>query len=123
MNIRAIAFSVIAVAGTAGLLTSGLLRTGQDGDGSGYGDRDEESYEVREHAAVRGMEDPDAILPVERLLQIARQQHAGRVLEIELEELERGLFYEVEILDDSGRVWEMHFDARSGELLEEEWED
>ena len=45
------------------------------------------------------------------------------MLEVELEERHGGVYYEVEILDANGEVWEMYFDARSGELLGEEQED
>jgi len=118
MDIKVIAFSVIALAGVAGLLAFGL-----GGEGIERSDHDEEQYEFSEGAAVRSLGGPDDILSVEQILHYARQQHAGRVLEIELEEQRSGLAYEVEILGDSGEVWEMNFDARTGELLEEEKED
>ncbi len=120
MNIRIIVFSVIALAGTSVLLVTGL-----GGSGSEYSDHDEEQdeHEVREHAAVRSLAGPDDILPLEQILHYARQQHAGRALETELEEGRDGMVYEVEILDANGEVWEMKFDARSGELLGEEQED
>jgi uncharacterized membrane protein YkoI len=118
MNVKVVAFSLIALAGTVVLLASGLGGAGKEHD-----DDDEEEYEIHEHAAVRSMAGSGDILSLEEVLQHARQLHAGRVLEIELEEKRSGPVYEVEILDDGGVVWEMNFDARSGELLEEEQED
>ena len=118
MNIKVIVFSVIALAGVAGLLAIGLGGAGNTGS-----DHEEEEHEYNERAAVRSLVGPGDILSLEQILQNARQQHAGRVLEIELEEQRGGLVYEVEILGDSGEVWEMNFDARSGELLEEELEE
>jgi uncharacterized membrane protein YkoI len=118
MNVKVVAFSLIALAGTVVLLASGLGGAGKEHD-----DHDEEEYEIHEHAAVRSMAGSGDILSLEEVLQHARQLHAGRVLEIELEEKRSGPVYEVEILDDGGVVWEMNFDARSGELLEEEQED
>jgi len=119
MDIKVIAFSVIALAGVAGLLALGL-----GGESYEHSDHDEEQYELSERAAVRSLGGPDDILSVEQILHYARQQHVGRVLEIELEEQRGGrLAYEVEILGDSGEVWEMNFDARTGELLEEEKEE
>jgi len=118
MDIKVIAFSVIALAGVAGLLAIGLGGAGRERSG-----HDEEQYEFSERAAVRSLSGPGDILPVEQILHYARQQHVGRVLEIELEEQHGGLTYEVEILGDSGEVWEMNFDARSGELLDEELEE
>jgi uncharacterized membrane protein YkoI len=120
MNIRIFVFSVIALAGTAVLLVTGL-----SGSGSGHGEHDEEQeeHEARELAVVRSLAGQGDILSLEQILQNARQLHAGRVLETELEEGGDGMVYEVEILDANGEVWEMKFDARSGELLGEEQED
>ena len=118
MNIRVIVFSAIALVGTAGLLVTGL-----SGAGNERGGHDEGNDEVHEHEVVRGMAEQGDILSLEQILQNARQHHAGRVLETELEEKGGELVYEVEILDDNGEVWEMKLDARSGELLEEEQED
>jgi len=118
MDIKVIVFSAIALAGTAGLLLTGL-----GGSGSEHREDDAEGHEEREHAAVRSIGQAGDILSLEQILQTARQQHAGRVLETELEEGRGGMVYEVEILDANGEVWEMKFDARSGELLGEEQED
>ena len=118
MNIRIFVFSAAALAGTAVLLGSG-----PSGAGSGRDDRDEEAHEVHEHDAARGMAEQGDILPLERILQAALQQHAGRILEAELEESHGSLVYEVEILDDNGEVFEMNFDARTGALLGEDQED
>jgi uncharacterized membrane protein YkoI len=118
MDIKVIVFSVIALAGTAGLLVTGL-----GGGGSEHREHEADEHEEREHAAVRSTGEAGAILSLEQILQTARQQHAGRVLETELEESRGGMVYEVEILDANGEVWEMKFDARSGELLGEEQED
>jgi uncharacterized membrane protein YkoI len=120
MNIRIIVFSVIALAGTAGLLVTGLSGTGS---GQREHDAEQDEHEVREHATVRSLAEPGDILSLEQILQNARQQHAGRALETELEEGRDGMVYEVEILDANGEVWEMKFDARTGELLEEEQEE
>ncbi len=116
MNIRVIVFSAIALAGTTGLLVTGL-----SGAGNERGGHDEGDDEV--HEVVRGMAEQGDILSLEQILQNARQHRAGRILETELEEKRGELVYEVEILDDNGEVWEMKFDARSGALLEEEQED
>jgi uncharacterized membrane protein YkoI len=118
MNIRVMVFSAIALAGTASLLVTGL--SGAENERGGLNEGDDE---VHEHEAVRGMVGQGDILPLEQILQNARQHRAGRVLEIELEDKSGELVYEVEILDDNGEVWEMKFDARSGALLEEEQED
>jgi uncharacterized membrane protein YkoI len=58
------------------------------------------------------------LVPLETLLADARKRHPGRVLEVELDDGE----YEIEILADDGRVVELTYDARSGRLLESEFE-
>ena len=59
------------------------------------------------------------LVPLESLLELARRDHPGEVLEVELDDGE----YEIEILRDDGRVVELTFDARSGRLLESEFDD
>lgn len=114
MDIKAIIFSAIALAGTTGLLWTGL--TTADAGRQGH-DSDHEQEEVR------SLTQQGDILPLEQVLQAARQQHAGRILETELERDDGRYIYEVELLDDSGEVWEMEFDAATGELLKKERED
>ena len=63
------------------------------------------------------------ILPLEQILQTAREHHTGRVLETELEREGDRYVYEIELLDESGQVWELEFDAATGELLKREQED
>ena len=59
------------------------------------------------------------LVKLETLLADAEQRHPGEVLEVELDDGE----YEIEILLADGRVVELTYDARSGELLETEIED
>jgi uncharacterized membrane protein YkoI len=62
------------------------------------------------------------IVPLEDIITEARRQRPGRVLEAELEDEQGTLAYEVKILDEEGRLWELEFDAANGKLLEEERE-
>tara|TARA_R110002073_G_scaffold317373_2_gene490758 strand:- start:376 stop:675 length:300 start_codon:yes stop_codon:yes gene_type:complete len=55
-------------------------------------------------------------VPLETLIKHARSRHPGRVVEVELEDDE----YEIEILRGDGTKVELEYDARTGELLEEE---
>lgn len=59
------------------------------------------------------------LVPLEPLLAQARRLHPGDVIDVELDDDE----YEIEILRDDGRVVELTFDARSGRLLESEFDD
>ncbi len=76
-----------------------------------------------DHDAIRALVADGRILPLERILERAQARRPGRVLESELEHERGRLVYEIEILDDHGQVWELYFDAASGEFLEEERED
>lgn len=85
--------------------------------GSVHGD---ESYlEARRLAAEGKIQSLDAILEgIQRKLR-------GSILEVELEheDGDDGMVYEIEMLDTQGRVWELKVDAASGEILEKELED
>jgi len=62
------------------------------------------------------------ILPLEQILEISRKQIDGRVLEVELEQKHGTLLYELEILDDNGRVWELEVDATDGTIIKQKRE-
>ena len=74
-----------------------------------------------------GVFDPDVIqdlrtngdiVPLVELLQ--REELAGaRILEAELEREHGRLVYELELLDDSGRLYERYYDAISGQAVPE----
>lgn len=74
-------------------------------------------------ATVRRLRESGEILPLEKILERARKERPGEVLETELERKGGRPVYEVEILDAQGRVWELKFDARSGELLRQKQDD
>lgn len=58
-------------------------------------------------------------LPLESILADARERFPGRLLEVELDDDE----YEVEILMPDGTKVELEYDARTGRLLEVEYDD
>jgi uncharacterized membrane protein YkoI len=122
MNIKAAIFSAIAVLGTVCLLWIGYQ--GMDGQQQGHEEDDEadqvgERPGMREQDAVRAIKQRGDILSLDRILQDVRGQHPGRVLESELEQKDGRYVYEVELVDDQGRVREIKFDASTGELLKE----
>ena len=57
------------------------------------------------------------ILPLEQILEKAKQKQPGRVVETELEKNSGRHVYEVKIVDEKGVVHELKYDAKSGELL------
>lgn len=72
--------------------------------------------------AARGLREAGEIVPLETILEKARGVRPGSILEVELEAERDRRIYEIEILDQRGIVWEMKFDAATGELLETEKE-
>jgi uncharacterized membrane protein YkoI len=122
MNSRSATFIAIAILGIPWRLWAGEQRLSTEQREHGEADATEQVGEqpaLREHDAVRAITQRGDILSLERILQEARVQHAGRVLESELEQQDGRYVYEVELVDDEGRVWEMKFDARTGEVLRE----
>jgi len=69
------------------------------------------------HHRAKRLKDAGDILPLEKIIERAREKYTGTVLETELEEKKGRLIYEIELLDKNGVVREMKFDARTGELL------
>ena len=75
-----------------------------------------------DHDRVRELRQGGDIVPLAELL--ARAELNGlRVLEAELEDEDGRLVYELQLLDEAGRVHERYFDAASGHPLEERAED
>ena len=64
-----------------------------------------------------------AIMPLETILNKAKILHDGKILEAELKRKTDFYIYEIEIIDASGQVWEMKFDAQTAKLLTHEQED
>ena len=63
------------------------------------------------------------ILPLETILQKLHTRHPGKVLEVELENEHGQVIYEIEILDDKGKVREIKVNAKTGEQLQQEKDD
>jgi uncharacterized membrane protein YkoI len=73
---------------------------------------------------VRALTEQGRILPLEQLIAEARKRKQGTLIEAELDwEPEPGIaIYELLMLGADGELWELEFDARTGELLELELE-
>ncbi len=63
------------------------------------------------------------ILSLEIILEKAKSIKPGRIIETDLDEDDGQYIYEIELLDEQGRIWELELDAKTGELLELENED
>lgn len=57
------------------------------------------------------------IVSLESLMPSIRSHGDWKILEIELEQDDGKLIYEVELLDEEGRVYEIRYDAKTGQEL------
>lgn len=66
---------------------------------------------------ARKLRDAGAILALEDIVRRARAAKPGELLETDLEKKGDRYIYEVEILDNTGEVWELKLDAADGHLI------
>ncbi len=71
-----------------------------------------------DHLEARRLMEDGSIQPLEIILERVQEKQMGRVLEVKLEQEHGRYIYEIEMLDESGRVWELEYDAVNGELLD-----
>ena len=98
----------------ATVVTLVLAEMPGDGRSYAYGEDREEAAKLYGKGEIVGLE---------TVIEKARAAHPGRVLEAELEAEHGRRYYEVEILGEDGVVWELKFDAASGDLIGKERDD
>jgi uncharacterized membrane protein YkoI len=81
------------------------------------------SYAEESLAKARALSESGEILSLEKIIAAAKSIKPGNFLEIELERKNGSYIYEVEMLDMNGQVWELKFNANSGELIKLERDD
>lgn len=64
------------------------------------------------------LESDGKVLSLEKIVEKARKIHDGRVIEAEISTEKNTYVYDIEILDEDGVLWDMKFNASSGELIE-----
>ncbi len=79
-------------------------------------------FSEEDHDRAKILREQGEILPLLEIIEKAQKEHPGQMIEVELEEEADQIIYELEFLDDEGRVWEMKYDAKSGILLSSEEE-
>ena len=72
---------------------------------------------------ARALSQRGDILPLEKIAEHARAAKPGKLIDIELEQKHGRWIYEAEVLDETGRVWELKMDARTGSVLKMELDD
>lgn len=77
----------------------------------------------RDHDRARAAVAAGQRMPLSEILRQIEARFGGRVLEIELEHEDDGPVYEIELLDDNGRVLELDVDAATGAILNQEYDD
>lgn len=70
-----------------------------------------------DHERARAARARGEVLPLVQILNRVERDFGGRVIEVELERDDGQLRYELELLLPDGRVIELEFDARTGELV------
>ncbi|MES9844661.1 MAG: PepSY domain-containing protein [Candidatus Sedimenticola sp. PURPLELP] len=76
-----------------------------------------------DHLESRRLVEEGRIKPLQEILSLVTSQRPGAILEVELERDDGIMIYEIEMLGDDGRVWEMEINARTGEIIESHEED
>ncbi len=71
-----------------------------------------------DHGRARELRERGEIVPLERLIEQAQKAHEGRLIEAELEREGGRYVYELEVVDREGNVWELRYDAETGEPIE-----
>ncbi len=101
-RLKALPFVLIAL---LGLATSGLVFSEED------------------HDRAKILKERGQIRPLTEIIDKVRTKHSGEIIEVELEEEEGKIIYELELLDEDGVVTELKYDAKTGVLLTTEVED
>lgn len=78
---------------------------------------DKDAKKAREHDQIREALQRGEVLPLPKILEIAQGAVAGDVLEIELENEDGVLEYEIKILTATGLVRKVEINAKSGQVL------
>jgi uncharacterized membrane protein YkoI len=73
-----------------------------------------------DHDRARALKNAGDIVSLETILEKARKDQPGRVVETELERKGERYVYEIKIVDDKGGVRKLKYDARTGELIKRE---
>lgn len=73
---------------------------------------DNDDHENARHLMISG-----DILPLEKILETVYKTQSGKILEVELEQENDTYRYEIELLDQNHKVWEIEVNAVTGKLI------
>lgn len=77
----------------------------------------------RDHERARSALERGEVLPLSRIIEIARADTGGRVIEVEFERDDGRWIYELELLTPRGRLVELEIDGATGRILDRDIED
>jgi len=72
---------------------------------------------------VRELRSTDSIMPLSQILQDVEKLYPGTLLEVELEEEDTQVVYEMQLLGEDKVVHHLKIDARSGKIISVDTED
>ncbi len=70
-----------------------------------------------DHVSARELQQAGKIMSLDEILKRVEVRQTGKIIEAELHRAGDGFVYEIEFLDDHGRVQKLRLDARTGKLL------
>ena len=76
-----------------------------------------------DHEQVWKLKERGEILPLEVLIERVHRDHPGHLIEAELEREGDRYVYELEFVDETGKILEFYYDAQTGELIKSERQD
>ena len=76
-----------------------------------------EDHKSREQQTIREAVARGEVLPLPKILVIAQKAMPGDIIEVELEQKEWGLKYELKILTATGHVRKVDINARTGAIV------
>lgn len=79
--------------------------------------KDQADLETVSHEMVIRLTDQGQILPLERVIDIARDIKPGKMMEASLGRKDQHYIYVIEILDEHDQLWDLLIDAVTGKHL------
>jgi len=70
-----------------------------------------------DHDRAKALRERGDIRPLDEILEKARKNFGGKMIEVELEEEHGKIIYELEFIRKNGVVLELKYDAKTGKLL------
>ncbi len=99
------------------LTASSLLATSPGVADSRHAVHNHDDHKHYEQQAIREAVARGEVLPLPRILVIAQKAVPGDIIDVELEQKEWGLKYELKILTAAGRVRKVDINARTGAIV------